>query len=111
MNNIDYSAYAALLIDAGLNFRPGMSLTIGTGYDGYPLARLCAQTAYARGARMVEIRWNDEHILRSRIENQTGNDENLRAVPGWIDAWQRTLVDEKWAYLALKSREDEGLLA
>ena len=73
MNNIDYSAYAALLIDAGLNFRQGMSLTIGTGYDGYPLARLCAQTAYARGARMVEIRWNDEHILRSRIENQTGN--------------------------------------
>ena len=78
---------------------------------GIRLARICAQTAYEHGAGMVEIRWDDDYLLRSRIEAQTDNLEALSACPAWMDAWQKTLVNEKWAYLALKSHEDSGLLA
>ena len=110
-SEIDYRPYAALLIEAGINLQKNQNLVIRTDYAGYPLARICAQTAYEHGAGMVEIRWDDDYLLRSRIEAQTGNLEALSACPAWIDAWQKTLVDEKWAYLALKSHENSGLLA
>ena len=108
---IDYGPYADLLLDAGLGFEKGRSLIIRYHAEGTLLARKCAETAYARGARIVEMQPVDPYLTKARIAAQAGNEEALAASPGWTAAWEQTVVDEKWAYLALESHEDIGLLA
>jgi len=111
IDELDYSSYARLLIETGINLKEGQNLVIRYDINGSLLARLCAETAYARGAGTVELKLNDPHILKSRIAAQAGNESALSAVPGWIETWQDTILEERWAYLALVSFEDVGLLA
>jgi aminopeptidase len=109
--DFDYGPYADLLLDAGLGFDEGRNLIIRYHAGGALLARRCAEAAYARGARIVESRPVDPHVLKARIAAQAGNEDALSASPGWTRAWEETIVGEKWAYLALESHEDVGLLA
>lgn len=108
---IDYAPYADLLLNAGLGFAQGRNLIIRYHAEGVLLARQCAEAAYARGAHIVELHPVDIHLTKARIAAQAGNEEALAAVPGWTASWEKTVVSEKWAYLALESHEDIGLLA
>ncbi len=111
LENIDYTRYAELLIDSGINLEKGQNLLIRFHVGGSLLARKCAEVAYDRGAGCVEMKFQDVHIVKSRIAAQAGNKEALGVSPGWMDAWQDTVVEEGWGYLALESYEDVGLLA
>lgn len=111
LEEIDYTGYAELLIDTGINLRKGQNLLIRYHIGGSLLARRCAEVAYARGAAYVDMRLHDLHILKSRITAQAGDEKALAASPGWLDAWQDTVLEEGWGYLALESFEDVGLLA
>lgn len=111
LEDLDYTGYAELLIDSGINLQKGQNLLIRYHVGGSLLARKCAETAYRRGAGIVELRLQDTHILKARIAAQAGNEKALGTAPGWMDAWQDTVLQEGWAYLALESYEDVGLLA
>lgn len=111
LEEIDYTRYAELLIDTGINLRKGRNLMIRYHIGGSLLARRCAEVAYARGAACVDMRLHDLHILKSRIAAQAGDEKALGTSPGWLDAWQDTVLKEGWGYLALESYEDVGLLA
>ena len=108
---IDYHAYAELLIDAGIALKQGEKLFIRHELGGALLARCCAEVAYERGAALVETQFYDPHILRARIKAQAGNNEALAAVPSWLPAWQDTMLRESWGYLILNSNEDMNLMA
>ena len=56
--------YAQLLVDVGLNLQPGQTPHIEATVDCAPLARLCAEAAYDRGARRVLCDWGDDFITR-----------------------------------------------
>jgi len=107
---IDYRAYAELLIDAGIALRPNEKLLIRHEPGGALLARRCAEVAYERGALLVETQIYDPHILRARIRAQAKNSEALTALPSWLPAWQDAIVKESWAYLVLNSHEDMDLM-
>ena len=109
--DIDYTHYAELLIDSGINLEKGNNLLIRFHPEGVLLARKCAEIAYARGAGIVEMMLYDPPILKARIEAQTGDESALSRFPGWTGAWERTILDEQWAYLALVSHETPGALA
>lgn len=111
LEDIDYTGYAELLIRTGINLQKGQNLLIRYHISGALLARKCAETAYKLGAGCVEMKLQDPHILKSRIAAQAGNEEALGVSPGWMEAWQDTVLDEGWGYLALESYEDVGLLA
>lgn len=105
-----YDEYAELLIRSGINLQPGQNLMIRFHPSGAELARRCALTAYSLGAAQVQMRFHDMHIQKARVHHQAGNEQALSAVPGWQDAWQQTILDEKWGHLALESFEDLGLM-
>jgi aminopeptidase len=111
LEEIDYTAYAELLIRTGINLQKGQNLIIQYDINGSLLARRCAETAYEQGAGIVEMKLQDPHILKSRINAQTEDEQALSRSPGWTERWQDTVVKEGWGYLALSSFEDVGLLA
>jgi len=111
IEEIDYTSYAELLIETGINLEKGQNLTIRYDINGSLLARRCAELAYERGAEIVEMKLNDSHIVKSRVNAQTGDDSALAIAPLWTEAWQDTVLKEGWGYLALLSSEDVGLLA
>jgi len=110
LEEIDYTGYAELLIDLGVNLQPGQNLIIRYHVGGSLLARRCAELAYQRGATLVVMDPLDTHLTRARIAAQVNKERALAAIPGWVEAWQRTVLTEKWAYLKLESYEDLGLL-
>lgn len=111
LEELDYTRYAELLIKSGINLQKGQNLIIRYHAGGTLLARKCAETAYENGAGCVELKLQDTHILKSRIAAQVGNENALGVSPGWMEAFQDTVLDEGWGYLALESYEDVGLLA
>ena len=108
---IDYTDYADLLINAGVALPKGGNLRIRHNPTGALLARRCAQAAYRKGAEIVHIEAADPHISKARIQAQTGRPESLGAVPGWTQAWETTVLEEQWSFLALQSFDDIGLMA
>jgi len=111
LEEIDYTPYARLLIETGINLKKGQNLFIRYDINASLLARRCAEEAYEKGAGVVELKLQDSHILKSRITAQAGNETALSQAPGWTDLWQDTVVQEDWGYLALVSFEDVGFLA
>ncbi len=109
--NIDYSAYAQLLIESGTRLKPGMKLLIRFQPEGADLARKCAETAYEHGAAYVEMALQDPYLTRARVTAQAGNEAALACNPEWLPAWEKDIVHNGWASLALVSHEAPGLLS
>ena len=110
VEDLDYTAYAELLIDTGIGLSEGGKLIIRYHAEGVVLARRCAEIAYRRGASLVEMKLEDNVLLKARIDAQAGRETALKTSPGWIGAWEEAVVGEKWGYLALESFENPGIL-
>lgn len=111
LSDIDYTRYAELLIDSGINLKKGMNLSIRFHAEGILLARRCAEIAYQRGAGIVDMELMDKPVIKARIDAQSGNEEALAANPGWISSWEETVLKEGWGFLALESFENPGAMA
>jgi aminopeptidase len=62
-------AYADLAVRIGANLQPGQRLLIRAGIDKAALVRLIAASAYQRGARLVEVLWDDELLDLIRFQH------------------------------------------
>jgi aminopeptidase len=66
--------YAQLIVHVGLNLRKGQRLIInnastrGVPLHAAPLVRAVAREAYQAGARYVDVIWNDEELIRTRVQ-------------------------------------------
>jgi aminopeptidase len=62
--------YAYLTVTVGLNLQPGQRLLIcDAPLECAPLVRLIAASAYQAGARLVDVLWRDEALIRARFEH------------------------------------------
>jgi aminopeptidase len=61
--------YAQLAIEVGLNLVPGQDLQITAMLEHHPFVRALAETAYAAGARYVDVNYVDQHVTRARIKH------------------------------------------
>ncbi|MDF1569575.1 MAG: aminopeptidase [Spirochaetaceae bacterium] len=111
LTEFNYDQYARLLLETGINLQKGQNLMIQCHVEGVLFARRCAETAYKMGAGIVEIQLKDTHLTKARVNAQAGDETSLGAAPGWTEAWQDAVVGDNWAYLALESFEDVGLMA
>lgn len=79
--------YAEVIVRVGLNLRPGQRLIIhnartrGVVLAAAPLVREVVRAAYEAGARYVDVIWNDEELLRLRL--QQAPRETLSEYPKW----------------------------
>ncbi len=63
--------YADIAIKVGLNLQPGQRLLIFSPITEWtvPLVRKLAVSAYAAGARYVDVLWNDEQLTLLRLQH------------------------------------------
>ncbi len=67
--------YADVIVRVGLNLRKGQRLIInnsrtrGVLVHAAPLVHEVARSAYAAGARYVDVIWGDEELIRIRLQN------------------------------------------
>ena len=60
--------YAHVTLEIGLGFQAGQRLMIRADVNAAPTVRAMVRAAYQRGARFVEVLWEDEHTLLARHE-------------------------------------------
>ncbi|AFG38470.1 aminopeptidase [Spirochaeta africana] len=98
-------AYARVIVQVGVNLRPGQCFLIGTGPGNYEFARLTADEAYRAGAKYVKIDVLDAALNRSRIEH--GRAEDLTYLPAYTHAVNNELLAYDWARIRIE--DNEGL--
>jgi len=74
--------YADLAVRVGANVREGQTVFVTANIEHAPLARALARSAYAAGARYVDVRYRDDHVRHAMIE--LGPDEALTHTPEWL---------------------------
>ncbi len=98
--------YARLLVEAGVNLQKGQTLVISSLVDTAPFARLCAEAAYAAGAREVVMDWGDE--TSSRLYFLHAADELFDTVPEWKKAFSNGYAEAGAAFLSISSGDPEA---
>ncbi len=106
--------YADLIVRAGLNLRAGQRLIInnastrGVPLHVAPLVREITRVAYEAGARYVDVIWNDEGLLRTRVQYAPA--DSFDEYSTWHIQGLMKMVDKGDAMLTIRSN-NPGLLS
>jgi aminopeptidase len=102
--------YAELVVRVGANVQPGQLVDVIASPEHAPIVREVARAAYRAGARYVDVRYADPHLLRALIESPARDDE-LSWTPPWLLSRERTFGDERAAVVALTGDAEPDLLS
>jgi aminopeptidase len=84
-------AYAELIVRVGANVQPGQTVYLQAFVEHAPLVRAIGRASYAAGARLVDVRYIDNHLRRSFIEHAAEGD--LTASTPWLMTRTEALAD------------------
>ena len=76
--------YADLIVRIGANVQPRQAVFVSALVEHAPLVRAIARSAYRAGARLVDVRYADQHLRRSFIEHAA--EEDLSETTPWLMA-------------------------
>ena len=96
MSRID--PYAELIVRVGANVQPGQTVFVSALLDHAPLVRAVARSAYAAGARFVDVAYLDTHVRKEFIANAA--DEDLTHTHPWQLARAQGVRDNALIMLA-----------
>jgi aminopeptidase len=82
-----FDAYADLIVRVGANVQPGQTVFVNGLVEHAPLVRAVTRAGYAAGARLVDVRYADNHVRRAFIES-ADEDELTETTP-----WQMARVE------------------
>jgi len=105
--------YAETIIKVGLNLRAGQRLIItnastrGVPVHVAPLVRELTRVAYEAGARYVDVIWNDEALLRTRV--QFAPADSFNEYSDWHVLGIMDLIDKGDAVLTIRSNNPDLL--
>lgn len=108
--------FAQVIVEVGLNLQPGQRLLVGRPSHGMygvplelaPLVRLIVTRAYKKGARLVDVIWNDDQLRLIRFQHAAK--DTFEEFPTWRSNAAIEMAEQGEAILAIYS-EDPGLLA
>lgn len=103
--------YAEIIVKVGLNLCKGQRLIItnnrirGVSVGAAPLVREVVRAAYEAGARYVDVIWNDEDLLRIRLQNASR--DSLGEYPTWQITAQMDMIEHGDALLTIVSQNPD----
>jgi aminopeptidase len=106
-NRID--RYADLAVHVGANVQRGQLVEVWAAIEHVEIARAVARSAYAAGARYVDVLYSDLHVRRALIQH--ASDDVLSWTPPWLLERAKHLGDERAAVVALTGDAEPELLA
>ena len=100
--------YAELITRVGANVQPGQTVFVTAFVEHAPLARALGRAGYAAGARLVDVRYVDNHLRRSFIEHAA--EETLTESTPWLLA-RTDAIAEGGALIMIAGDPEPELLA
>jgi aminopeptidase len=99
---------ADLAVGFGANVQPDQIVAVGGAPGKERLVRHIAASAYAAGAKFVDVTWFDPYVKRARIEH--AREDTLDYVPPWMGERMRALGDVRAARIGISGPVAPGLL-
>lgn len=109
MDAMKMRAFAALALDGGIGELEGTKLLVRGDFPHRALMYEIARLAYARGASLVRLVYEDRPLLRIRAESS--REEYLDEAHEWAKRESETFAAESWACLYIDGEEDPEALA
>jgi aminopeptidase len=103
------SAYARLLVRAGVNLSEGQDLLVDAQVEHAPLVRAIAEEAYAAGARYVDVSYGDRVVHRAFVA--TAADDLLGWTPPWKLARLERAIESGAAAIGVSADSGAGIFA
>jgi len=105
MNNEILKKYCDVIIKAGVNLYEGQSLTISAGVGNFSFALMLAESAYAAGAKFVDLNVGSDYVRKFRIDHNN-NPEFLEAMPAFQMARVNEMLANDWATVKIDNTEE-----
>jgi aminopeptidase len=106
--NSELGRYAELIVRVGANVQPGQILFLNGLVEHAPLIRAVTESAYAAGARYVEVTYGDQHVRKAFLTH--GADDDLSITWPW-DMKRYEALREGAALIAISGDPEPELLA
>jgi aminopeptidase len=106
--NSELGGYAELIVRVGANVQPGQILFLNGLVEHAPLIRAVTDSAYAAGARYVEVTYGDQHVRKAFLTH--GADDDLSITWPW-DMKRYEALREGAALIAISGDPEPELLA
>jgi aminopeptidase len=91
---------AELAVKVGVGVQPGQDVVIlVSDVEQAAIARAVAEAAYVAGARLVSVRYWDQHVKHSRLRHAPA--ETLSSIPDWWDAIVAEAVRRRSAMISV----------
>jgi aminopeptidase len=100
--------FADLAVAFGANLQPGQVMAVTAEIGKEAMARALAASAYQRGARFVDVVYNDLHVKRARILH--AEEDTLDFVPSWYGERLLELGRQRCARVSIAGPATPGLL-
>src|SRR3954454_10128723 len=100
--------FADLAVGFGANLQRGQVLAVTGEVGKEAMVRAVAVAAYRRGARFVDVVYNDLHVKRARILH--ADEDTLDYVPSWYGERLLELGRQRCARIAIAGPATPGLL-
>jgi aminopeptidase len=101
--------YARLAVEVGANVGEGQVVWLIGAPEHAPLVRAIARCAYERGARYVDVDYQDPYARHARIEHAP--DDSLGWTPPWVLARIDHFAEEHGAMIQVIGDPDPELMA
>ncbi len=98
--------YARLVLSVGVNLQKGQGLEIGCPVEKCEVARAFCEEAYKLGAKIVQVRWNDEEI--DKINYTNAEESALTDIPKWFVDSKNYLVEKGFCYVAISADDPQA---
>jgi aminopeptidase len=108
VNETDLARLADLAVTVGANVQPGQIVGVTAEYGHHELVRALAESAYAHGARFVDVWYVDPYVKRARIE--LADADTLDFVPPWYGERLLALGEQRGANIAVRGTTAPGVL-
>ena len=102
-----YRKLAKLAVRRGVNVQKDQPLVIRASVRDYEFVRMCAEEAYAAGAKSVTVDWSDEKLTRLDYEYQSM--ETLTDIPDWQYDRMKGRVESGYCRLSILSDKPGSL--
>jgi aminopeptidase len=107
-SNGHVEALAELVVRFGANVQKDQILAVGSELGKEELTRAIVASAYAAGAKFVDVNYWDPHVKRERIRN--ADPDTLPFVPSWYGERMLALGEQRCARIGLTGPVAPGLL-
>lgn len=99
LNGKTLENFAKLTLKIGVNLQKGQGLEIACPVEKHEVAEEIAKQAYALGAKIVRVRWDNQEI--DKINYSFADVDALCEIPKWLVDSKNFLIEKGFCYVAI----------